>query len=398
MRLSHRALWAAGLPLGILLGLALSLAPPADASRNASGAYSLPSGNPVVSGTSITASWANTTLADLGTEVTNSLDRNGRGSMAAPLRLASGTSSAPGLTFASETSSGLYRASASDIRMQVGAAQLQRWTATGTTLPLALTVQGGATVTQSTTNGAGLTATGNGTGAGLVGAGGTGGGAGGTFTGGTTNGVGLTATGAGSGAGLTATGGASSGPGGTFTAGAGVAHGVTGTGSGTGSGGSFTGGAGGSGIFATAGTAASAGARTNAIVAFQGDLVFSSVATPNSNVAVANSLTPKNILNAWGKVTTGATPAVADGYNIASLTTVADGASFALRVSFTVPFANTNFACTATSSSAAGGSLIAIRAQAVGSVTLAVWDTTTSAQVNASTVVHTIHLVCTGAQ
>jgi len=32
--------------------------------RNASGTYTLPSGNPVVAGTTIEASWANTTLPE----------------------------------------------------------------------------------------------------------------------------------------------------------------------------------------------------------------------------------------------------------------------------------------------------------------------------------------------
>lgn len=47
--------------------------------RNGSGSYTLPAGNPVVSGTPITASWGNTTLTDIAGELTNSLDRQGRG-------------------------------------------------------------------------------------------------------------------------------------------------------------------------------------------------------------------------------------------------------------------------------------------------------------------------------
>ena len=42
--------------------------------RNGSGTYSLPSGNPVVAGTTIEASWANTTLNDVATELTGSLE------------------------------------------------------------------------------------------------------------------------------------------------------------------------------------------------------------------------------------------------------------------------------------------------------------------------------------
>lgn len=41
------------------------------------GTYSLPAGNPVVTGTTISTTWANTTLSDIGTEITNSLPRDG---------------------------------------------------------------------------------------------------------------------------------------------------------------------------------------------------------------------------------------------------------------------------------------------------------------------------------
>lgn len=41
------------------------------------GTYTLPAGNPVISGTTISSTWANTTLSDLGNEITNSLPRDG---------------------------------------------------------------------------------------------------------------------------------------------------------------------------------------------------------------------------------------------------------------------------------------------------------------------------------
>ena len=47
-------------------------------SRDSSGIYTLPAGNPVVNGTAIDPSWANTTLTDIGNELTNSLDKAGR--------------------------------------------------------------------------------------------------------------------------------------------------------------------------------------------------------------------------------------------------------------------------------------------------------------------------------
>jgi hypothetical protein len=47
-------------------------------SRNGSGTYSLPSGNPVVTATTITSTWANTTLNDIATALTGSLAADGQ--------------------------------------------------------------------------------------------------------------------------------------------------------------------------------------------------------------------------------------------------------------------------------------------------------------------------------
>ena len=89
-------------------------------SRNSSGNYSLPSGNPVVAGTVINSTWANPTLADISTELTSSLDRSGRGGMLAKLANIDGTAAAPAITFSSELGSGIYRLGANDIGFAVG--------------------------------------------------------------------------------------------------------------------------------------------------------------------------------------------------------------------------------------------------------------------------------------
>ena len=47
-------------------------------SRNGSGTYILPVGNPVVTGTTITSNWANTTLSDLATAMTGSIAADGQ--------------------------------------------------------------------------------------------------------------------------------------------------------------------------------------------------------------------------------------------------------------------------------------------------------------------------------
>lgn len=101
-------------------------------SRSASGAYSLPAAyNPVVTLTKIQSAWANTTLTDIGTELTNSLDRNGRGAMLAPLQLFAGTVSAPGLNWAAETTAGWYRAASGDFRYAITSVDVAKITTSG---------------------------------------------------------------------------------------------------------------------------------------------------------------------------------------------------------------------------------------------------------------------------
>lgn len=101
-------------------------------SRSATGAYSLPAAyNPVVTLTKIQSAWANNTLTDIATELTNSLDRNGRGAMLAALQLFNGTASAPGLTWSAETTSGWYRASTGDFRYSMANVDVAQITSEG---------------------------------------------------------------------------------------------------------------------------------------------------------------------------------------------------------------------------------------------------------------------------
>ena len=50
-------------------------------SRNGSGVYSLPAGNPVVTGTTISSTWANNTLSDIATALTGSVAADGQTTM-----------------------------------------------------------------------------------------------------------------------------------------------------------------------------------------------------------------------------------------------------------------------------------------------------------------------------
>lgn len=79
--------------------------------RNSSGTYTLPAGNPVAPNTIIETAWANPTMSDLGAAITDSLDRFGRGSMLAPIKVPDGAFNAPTYAFSSEATMGIFRVS-----------------------------------------------------------------------------------------------------------------------------------------------------------------------------------------------------------------------------------------------------------------------------------------------
>ena len=58
-------------------------------SRNGAGVYSLPSGNPVVTGTTISSTWANNTLSDIATALTGSVAADGQTTMTGNLAMGS---------------------------------------------------------------------------------------------------------------------------------------------------------------------------------------------------------------------------------------------------------------------------------------------------------------------
>ena len=100
--------------------------------RSGSGLYTLPTGNPVVGGTVVTSTWANTTMDDVSLALTDSLDRNGRGGMLAPFRIADGNRIEPGYAWTAETSSGLYRANPGEMRVAMLSTDVMRWRPSGT--------------------------------------------------------------------------------------------------------------------------------------------------------------------------------------------------------------------------------------------------------------------------
>ncbi len=97
--------------------------------RDAGGTYTLPAGNPVITGTTIDASWANTTMDDITTVLTDSLSRTGNGGMLVAFEFADGTVALPGITFTNETNSGIYRAATNDVRFSIAGVDRTRWRA-----------------------------------------------------------------------------------------------------------------------------------------------------------------------------------------------------------------------------------------------------------------------------
>src|ERR1700694_4321492 len=111
------------------------------ASRNSAGTMQQVNG-PYVSGTTISSAQINSRFSDIENELTNSLDRSGRGGFLASFRTIDGTVAAPAHSFTNEPGTGLYRVGASNPAMSVNGAQAQSWTSTGTTLPGTLGVTG----------------------------------------------------------------------------------------------------------------------------------------------------------------------------------------------------------------------------------------------------------------
>ena len=122
--------------------------------RDSTGNYSSPSGD-FVTNTVIDSNVMNGKLSDIGTEMTDSLSRSGKGGMTAPLRVADGTINLPAYAFTSETTFGLRRAGTTDLRVAKDGTDLFKWTATENRSLQALKVTtggltvdaGGATIT-----------------------------------------------------------------------------------------------------------------------------------------------------------------------------------------------------------------------------------------------------------
>jgi len=97
--------------------------------RNGSGTMSIT--NSFSPSTTISSSAVNANFADIGTELTNSLPRDGQAAMTGQMKAATGTAAAPGMSFGSDTNTGFYREAADTIGIAVGGAKVASVDSTG---------------------------------------------------------------------------------------------------------------------------------------------------------------------------------------------------------------------------------------------------------------------------
>jgi len=107
-------------------------------SRNGSGVYSLPAGNPVVTNTTISSTWANNTLSDIASALTDSLSADGQTTATGNLPM--GNNRITGLATPSASTDAVTKAYADALIDGSGAGSFTNLTVTGTTtLATALT-------------------------------------------------------------------------------------------------------------------------------------------------------------------------------------------------------------------------------------------------------------------
>lgn len=138
---------------GIVVGVTIVAAGGfAWAARGGTGTYTLPAGNPVYAGNTVTSSWANTTLADIASALSDSLSRSGRGGMTAPLQLINGTASAPSLAWTSSPTTGFWRPGADNVCMSIANNSASEcWSISTQTVNNNLTINGSSSIAGNAT-------------------------------------------------------------------------------------------------------------------------------------------------------------------------------------------------------------------------------------------------------
>jgi hypothetical protein len=123
--------------IGVVVGVLI--AGVAQADRNSGGTFTFTApGGPVVSaGQTISSAWANGSLTEIQTALTESLSRNGQGGMNSgkQLKLDAGTVGAPGQAFTGRTDTGIYYTAGPTFNVAVGAANALACTTSGCSVP-----------------------------------------------------------------------------------------------------------------------------------------------------------------------------------------------------------------------------------------------------------------------
>jgi hypothetical protein len=110
--------------------------------RDSGGNYTLPSGNPVVSGTVIESIWANDTMSDIAVQLNNVITRDGLLGPLLPFLVVDGTVALPGLAFALAPSTGLYRFAPNTVGMSIAGVLRQSWSSSTVGINADLAVTG----------------------------------------------------------------------------------------------------------------------------------------------------------------------------------------------------------------------------------------------------------------
>ena len=90
--------------------------------RNGSGTMSISA--TFTTGTTIASATMNSVLADIGSEITNSMAKDGQTTMTGQFKGADGTVSAPGLTFGSDLNTGFYRIGTDNVGLSLGGTKI----------------------------------------------------------------------------------------------------------------------------------------------------------------------------------------------------------------------------------------------------------------------------------
>ena len=96
--------------------------------RDVNGNYTLPLAA-VITSTTITSAWGNTTTQDIAVALTDSLSRSGKGELTAVLKIIPGTESAPGLSFNNEVGTGFYRQASGIMSVSILGTKVFDWKA-----------------------------------------------------------------------------------------------------------------------------------------------------------------------------------------------------------------------------------------------------------------------------